>query len=71
MNGWEQLTSGKSADPLRGIPFRGNYGWRRMRNSSQWDQCYRGIIGWYLRTAYLARNPFFVEPYVNDEGKQL
>jgi hypothetical protein len=39
-----------------------------LRNASQWDSCYRGIIQHYRRKAYLARNPFFVEPYVNDEG---
>ncbi len=50
------------------------YGGRRktrmvpVRNSSQWDSVYRGIIQHYRRKSYLARNPFFVEPYVNDEG---
>jgi hypothetical protein len=29
------------------------------------------MTGWYQMRSYLARNPFFVEPYVNDEGKQL
>lgn len=50
------------------------YGGRRksamvpVRNSSQWDQCYRGIINHYKRKAYLARNPFFVEPYSDESG---
>jgi hypothetical protein len=50
------------------------YGRRRksktipVRDSFQWDQCYRGIIGWYRRKAYQDRNPFFVEPYVDESG---
>jgi len=34
-----------------------------VRNASQWDAVYRGIIQHYRRKSYLARNPFFVEPY--------
>jgi hypothetical protein len=36
--------------------------------SARWDAVYRGIIGWYRRKSYFARNPFFVQPYADDEG---
>jgi hypothetical protein len=26
------------------------------------------MTGWYQMRSYLARNPFFVEPYADDEG---
>jgi hypothetical protein len=34
-----------------------------VRDSRQWDACYRSIITHYLRKSYLERNPFFVEEY--------
>jgi hypothetical protein len=47
-------------DPLRSIPFRGDYGWRRMRTTSQWQQRYRGLVRHYFKSAYVRRNPFVV-----------
>jgi hypothetical protein len=59
-----------SLDPLLGIPFRGDYGWRRMLNTSQWRQRYRGMALMYPWVAYRCHNPFFVEPYVDEQGVQ-
>jgi hypothetical protein len=45
-------------DPLRSIPFRGDYGWRRMLNTSQWQQRYRGLVRHYWNRSYELHNPF-------------
>tara|TARA_R110000868_G_scaffold72156_4_gene210471 strand:- start:911 stop:1093 length:183 start_codon:yes stop_codon:yes gene_type:complete len=32
-----------------GLPFNGDYGWRRMRNESQWAAMHRGRFQYYAR----------------------
>jgi hypothetical protein len=57
-------------DPLRCIPFRGDYGWRRMLDKSQWRQRYRVIVMMYKWQSYRLHNPFVVQAYIDDKGEQ-